>query len=81
MSPARPIDRSRARLSAFTLAALEDSGWYRANYDDAEPLDWGRGAGCDFVLLSCWDYMDKVRVWVGGGHATDCPCWQQSSYR
>jgi len=60
MSPARPIDRSRARLSAFTLAALEDSGWYAANYDDVEPLDWGRGAGCDFVLSSCWDYINKV---------------------
>jgi hypothetical protein len=27
MGPARPIDRSRTRLSAFTLAALEDTGW------------------------------------------------------
>lgn len=60
MSPARPIDRSRARLSAFTLAALEDSGWYKADYSDAEPLDWGRGAGCDFVLSSCWEFIDKV---------------------
>lgn len=60
MSAARPIDRSRARLSPFTLAALEDSGWYIASYDDAEPLDWGRGAGCDFVLSTCWDYIDKV---------------------
>lgn len=59
MSPARPIDRSRARLSDFTLAALEDSGWYTADYTDAEPLDWGRGAGCDFVLSTCWDYITK----------------------
>eukprot|EP00879_Flechtneria_rotunda_P025446 GHRR01027043.1.p1 GENE.GHRR01027043.1~~GHRR01027043.1.p1 ORF type:complete len:293 (+),score=118.28 GHRR01027043.1:88-879(+) len=27
MTPARPIDRSRTRLSAFTLAVLEDTGW------------------------------------------------------
>jgi hypothetical protein len=27
MGPARPIDRSRTRLSPFTLAALEDTGW------------------------------------------------------
>ncbi|KAF6253662.1 hypothetical protein COO60DRAFT_396536 [Scenedesmus sp. NREL 46B-D3] len=57
MGPARPIDRSRTRLSAFSLAALEDTGWYVADYSAAEVLDWGRGGGCAFVLQSCWDYM------------------------
>lgn len=65
MSPARPIDRSRARLSAFTLAALEDSGWYAADYSNAEPLDWGRGAGCEFVLNTCWEFIDRVSVRQG----------------
>ncbi|KAF8059103.1 Invadolysin [Scenedesmus sp. PABB004] len=56
MGPARPIDRSRTRLSAFTLAALDDTGWYVIDYSHAEPLEWGRGAGCAFVRRSCWDY-------------------------
>jgi hypothetical protein len=77
MSPARPIDRSRSRLSPFTLAALEDSGWYVANYADAEPLDWGRGAGCDFVTSSCWDYMTKHRdqpYFCGKGSVNQTRC-------
>jgi hypothetical protein len=27
------------------------------DYSAAEVLDWGRAAGCAFVLQSCWDYM------------------------
>ena len=35
-------------LSEFTIAALEDSGWYKANYTalyeiDQPPLQWGKG--------------------------------------
>ena len=37
------------RRTALTLAALEDSGWYKANYSMAEPFEWGRGRGCDFA--------------------------------
>ena len=39
--------------SAITLAALEDSGWYRANYSVAEPLLWGRGEGCTYITEPC----------------------------
>lgn len=38
--------------SIFTLALLEDSGWYRANYSHADPLRWGYMYGCSF-LNSC----------------------------
>uniref|UniRef100_A0A8C5MYD8 Leishmanolysin-like peptidase n=1 Tax=Leptobrachium leishanense TaxID=445787 RepID=A0A8C5MYD8_9ANUR len=40
-------------FSRITLALMEDTGWYRANYSMAERLDWGRGKGCDFVMKSC----------------------------
>ena len=35
-------------LTEFTIAALEDSGWYKANYTalyeiDQPPLRWGKG--------------------------------------
>ena len=42
-------------LSSLTLALFEDSGWYRPDYAAAEPLAWGRGAGCAFVESACID--------------------------
>jgi leishmanolysin-like peptidase len=40
-------------LSALTLALLEDSGWYRANYTNSRMSPWGLGVGCDFVEKPC----------------------------
>ncbi|XP_040296892.1 leishmanolysin-like peptidase isoform X1 [Bufo bufo] len=40
-------------FSRITLALMEDTGWYRANYSMAQKLDWGRGKGCDFATKSC----------------------------
>lgn len=48
-------------FSRLTLAIMEDSGWYRANYSLAQRLDWGRGLGCDFVMKSCKFWMDQRR--------------------
>uniref|UniRef100_A0A8C2E0D5 Leishmanolysin-like peptidase n=1 Tax=Cyprinus carpio TaxID=7962 RepID=A0A8C2E0D5_CYPCA len=39
-------------FSRITLAIMEDTGWYRANYSMAENLEWGRFLGCDFVMKS-----------------------------
>eukprot|EP00571_Detonula_confervacea_P016006 CAMPEP_0172307978 /NCGR_PEP_ID=MMETSP1058-20130122/8715_1 /TAXON_ID=83371 /ORGANISM="Detonula confervacea, Strain CCMP 353" /LENGTH=1040 /DNA_ID=CAMNT_0013020301 /DNA_START=40 /DNA_END=3162 /DNA_ORIENTATION=+ len=49
-------------LSPVTLAYLEDSGWYRANYesDYVQISMFGHGAGCDFIDGNCID--DKGRV-------------------
>ncbi|XP_062065235.1 leishmanolysin-like peptidase [Lepus europaeus] len=48
-------------LSRITLALMEDTGWYTANYSMAEKLDWGRGKGCDFVKKSCKFWIDRQR--------------------
>lgn len=40
-------------VSAITLAALEDTGHYLANYSAAECTWWGKGRGCSFVLRRC----------------------------
>ncbi|XP_061923706.1 leishmanolysin-like peptidase isoform X3 [Entelurus aequoreus] len=48
-------------FSRMTLAIMEDTGWYRANYSLAQTLKWGRGLGCDFVMKSCKFWMDKQR--------------------
>jgi len=37
------------RVSEFSLAFLEGSGWYVPDYDYAEPYYFGRGQGCGFL--------------------------------
>jgi len=31
-----------ARISEFTLALLEGTGWYEVDYDMADPFTWGK---------------------------------------
>ena len=40
-------------LSPLTLALLEDSGWYYANFTMAKLSTFGHMAGCDFVTKPC----------------------------
>jgi len=44
-----------ARLSEFTLAVFESTGWYEVNYDMAEPFYWGKDKGCAFYMEACYD--------------------------
>ncbi|KNC47485.1 uncharacterized protein AMSG_02502 [Thecamonas trahens ATCC 50062] len=46
-------------LSVFTLAILEDSGWYLPDYSKADRLDWGRNMGCSFVNDDCGLWKDS----------------------
>jgi hypothetical protein len=39
--------------SEFTLAFLEDTGWYKPNYEVADKLTFGEGMGCSFVEERC----------------------------
>eukprot|EP00286_Rhodomonas_abbreviata_P015084 CAMPEP_0181315854 /NCGR_PEP_ID=MMETSP1101-20121128/15591_1 /TAXON_ID=46948 /ORGANISM="Rhodomonas abbreviata, Strain Caron Lab Isolate" /LENGTH=643 /DNA_ID=CAMNT_0023423077 /DNA_START=243 /DNA_END=2171 /DNA_ORIENTATION=- len=49
-------------LSLFTLAVLQDSGWYEVNFGAAGEFKWGRGKGCDFPLDTCPDEnMEQCR--------------------
>ena len=52
---------TRSVVSKMTLALLEDSGWYQANYSMADRLDWGRNQGTDFVTSPC-------NLWKGAYH-------------
>ncbi|TVU45241.1 hypothetical protein EJB05_04719, partial [Eragrostis curvula] len=52
---------TRSVVSKMTLALLEDSGWYQANYSMAERLDWGRNQGTEFVISPC-------NSWKGAYH-------------
>jgi hypothetical protein len=40
-------------ISNFTLALLEDSGWYKVDYSKAEVMPWGRERGCEFLEEKC----------------------------
>ena len=40
-------------LSEFTLALMEDSGWYKLNYAVADQFHHGKGNGCEFLNHNC----------------------------
>ena len=42
-------------VSEFTLALLEDSGWYKANYYTGGLLRFGKNKGCKFLDNSCME--------------------------
>jgi len=48
--------------SRLTLAVLQDTGWYVANFSRAEKLNWGRNLGCDFAKKSCKSWIDEKRA-------------------
>jgi len=41
------------RVSPLSLALLEDSSWYKADFAAAAMPSFGRGAGCGFIESSC----------------------------
>jgi len=41
------------RVTEFSLALLEGSGWYLPDYSYAEPYFYGKGQGCSFVTGKC----------------------------
>lgn len=55
-------------LSPITLALLEDSSWYVANYTVSSEIPFGRGSGCQFARGGCIPDNDKNN-W--GFHCTD----------
>ena len=60
-------------FSRITLALMEDTGWYIANYSNAEIWTWGKGLGCAFVHLSCFDFGLNEKpfcVEVGNGDSS-----------
>ena len=42
-------------ISEITLALLEDSGWYKANYYTGGLMRFGKNRGCDFIQNNCLD--------------------------
>jgi len=42
-----------AKISEISMAFLEGTGWWIADYSYAEPYFFGKGQGCDFVYGKC----------------------------
>lgn len=61
---------TRSVVSAMTLALLEDSGWYQANFSMAEQLDWGRNQGIEFVRSRCSNWNGAYRC--NSTHSSGC---------
>ncbi|CAH8853715.1 unnamed protein product [Trichobilharzia szidati] len=50
------------RISPITLAMMEDTGWYVANYALSQSFSWGKGKGCVFATGSCLEYMLEQKL-------------------
>jgi leishmanolysin-like peptidase len=53
MSPMVNNEIQGNRVSMFTLALFEDTGWYKPDYSVAESMYWGWNGGCSFVNEKC----------------------------
>jgi len=47
-------------ISEFTLALLEDSGWYKANYYTGGLMRFGKNQGCNFINKDCLKYKSFI---------------------
>ncbi|CAH8559618.1 unnamed protein product [Schistosoma intercalatum] len=56
-----PLLSSRSYISKITLGFFEDTGWYRVDYSKANPMGYGKHLGCNFVMKSCYEYMQLQR--------------------
>jgi leishmanolysin-like peptidase len=48
------VGTSEPGYSKVTFALLEDSGYYKVNYEYVIPMRYGKNAGCDFLNLKCF---------------------------
>ncbi|XP_050340667.1 leishmanolysin-like [Bactrocera neohumeralis] len=39
--------------TAMTISAMEDMGFYKGNYTNAEEMTWGKNAGCTLLEEKC----------------------------
>ena len=47
-------------ISEFTLALLEDTGYYKANYYTGGLMRYGKGKGCDFIKKRCVNSSHEI---------------------
>ena len=47
-------------ISEFTLALLEDTGFYEVNYYTGGLMRFGKNAGCEFFTQDCNEPLENV---------------------
>ena len=47
-------------ISEFTLALLEDLGWYKVNYYTGGLMRFGKYKGCDFINKDCMNIQENI---------------------
>ncbi|KAK7199313.1 major surface protease gp63 [Novymonas esmeraldas] len=62
--------------SAITIAAMEDTGFYKGNYSMAEPMMYGRNAGCELLTDKCVvnGVSQFPEMFCGSANATKLVC-------
>ena len=55
------IYQEEMAISEFTLALLEDSGWYKPKYYTGGLFRFGKNKGCDFINNDCLDSNFKTK--------------------
>ncbi|KAK7199268.1 major surface protease gp63 [Novymonas esmeraldas] len=62
--------------SAMTIAAMEDTGFYKGNYSMAEPMMYGRNVGCGLVRKKCVvNGVSQIpEMFCGSVNATELVC-------
>ena len=70
-------------LSEFTLALLEDSGWYKVNYYTGGLMRFGKHKGCEFLDEDCSDkFKNEYFNYIEGNSKPSCSSGRQSrTYR
>jgi len=64
-----------AKITEFTLAFLEGTGWYKGNYSMVETMYWGKGKGCDFYYGPCVDIATQMATFDEFcSHLTEVGC-------
>lgn len=49
-------------ISEFTLALLEDLGWYKINYYTGGLMRFGKNQGCDFIKKDCVEIVNSNAI-------------------
>ncbi|CAH8604494.1 unnamed protein product [Schistosoma haematobium] len=49
-------------VSRILLAYFKDTNIYDVDYSMADDFKWGKGLGCDFVMKSCYEFIQKRKM-------------------